>query len=327
MNVMQPPSPPRSAHSALRSWITAEWDHIIALPIPTILQLGGLTLVLILFDPLLPFVGYALWLWAAHSWQWKSRWSSIHMLSRQGNWFFAWLCVLAVLVHANIWFFPALASLVQTLWHALYLPGDLGLLPFKNDLFARCVLLLTLAPTAARLYEHLDTRTRTDPPRRLLPEDLAPPTVPPPAAPQRPPTPPNWMKSRPGPSSGAEEEKKDQATTASTTTQEPKPATEKKKRQTRPQPASSSPQAAEEPKAEQLTIDSFLAMSPDQVKQQPGTGSTRSTTTGSSRSTGASRKKKQATTPTTNGTPVAEEPPVTEEPKQPEAINWDDIAE
>jgi hypothetical protein len=300
---MQPPSPPKSK---LRSWLSAEWDHLITLPIPTLLLLATLTLTLILFDPLLPFVGYGLWIWAAQSWQWRSRWASINTLARQGGWFVASLCILALLAEAHIWFFPALVSVAQALWHMIYLPGDLGLLPFQNDLFARCILFLPLAPTVAILYEAIEPRTEVDPRRRLLPTDLAQPTVAPPPSTQ------------PSPPSEPQEEKKDQATTASTTTQEPQQH-EKKKRP--PRSTRTSKQQTHEPEAEQLTIDSYLATPPDQVKQQEPTTRSRGSTTSSSRTTGT-RKKKQDTTVTS--TPAPEEPSTQQQPK---TINWDDVAE
>jgi len=316
--IMQPQSPPKPT---LRSWLTTEWDHLVDLPTPTLVQLGVFSIILIWFNPLLPFAGYGLQLWAAQSWQWPSRWASIRAAARQGGWFVAWLCILAVLADAHIWFFPTLANLAQTLWHAVHLPGDLGIVPFKNDLVARCVLLLPLAPVAARLYERINPRTQIDPRRRLLPADLVKPTGAPPAQQQSPP-PPAALSSAP------EEVKKQDQTTTASSAQESKPAAPEEQKKRQPRSTQTTRQKPpHEPEAEQLTIDSFLATSPDQAQQDqqpPKTSGTRST--GSSKTPGA-RKKKQAATPTNTSTTeeTPSPPPATQ--KQPEVINWDDVAE
>jgi hypothetical protein len=314
-SIMQPPSPSKPK---LPSWITAEWDRISAMPIPTLLLLAGITSILMLADPLLPFVGYGLQIWAAHSWHWRSRWASIGMLSRQGGWFLAWLGVLAILADTHIWFFPTLAGVAQDLWHAIHLPGDLGILPFKNDLFARCVLFLPLAPTVALVYEHIGPRTEVDPRRRLLPEDLVTPSVPPSPAPQQ------SAASTSAPTQKHEEEQKGQAADASAPTQEPKPE-EKKKRA--PRSTRTSKQHTHVSEAQQMTIDSFLAPSPDQVQQRK-TATTRSarSTTGSSSTTEARKKKQGAAQDGNTPAPEVSSSPPTP-PTQTEAINWNDVAE
>jgi hypothetical protein len=232
---MQPPSPPKQKPT-VHSWLKNEWNHLIEMdPLPLCL-LGLPSILLLPLCPLLPPAAYALQQWAASSWAWRDRWTSVWSWAKQGVWFCAILAGFMILGRAHIWFFPELIVAIQAFWQA-HLPGNLSLFPLDGHaLFARTLLLLPLTPILALFYERIDPRTQVYHRRVLTPADLTKP-------PKKSPTPP------PAPSKAPAANQ----TPPQTIAQEPHvpPQVVKTKRPT-------------PPPAGQMTIESFLA--PDQAQ-------------------------------------------------------------
>jgi len=127
---------------------------------------------LVFISPPLPFVAYALWLWASSSWDWRDRWASIWALAHQGGAFVALVLLVAALSTTKVWIFPQLTAILQAFWRT-HLPGELSLAPLSEPSFvARTLLLLPLAPLLALYYERVDPRTRVQYQRILTPADL-----------------------------------------------------------------------------------------------------------------------------------------------------------
>jgi hypothetical protein len=236
---------------------------------------------------LLPFVAYALQLWAS-TWKWRDRWASLRALAPPGIVLVCCLVVLALLDHAHFWIVPTFVSSGQSFWQA-YLPGDLSLSPLDlHALVARLVLLLPLAPGLALLYEYVAPRTRTQPRRILLQADLVVTPIAPPAAtpsPGQPTTPTSEPSVAPTPPT---------AQPAPPPTQKQPPLHRKKQ-----QPGAQSVAGT----VEQITIDSFLT--PD-VKASPASQKPTET--------------KTAKQPSQHSTPPPPKPP--DEP-----IDWDNVLE
>ena len=224
---------------------TQEKEHWLTIDMAPFIWISVCTLLAMVFlNLLLPFVAYALQLWAS-AWNWRDRWASVRAMATPGIVFVCCLVVLALLDHAQFWIVPPIVSSVQSAWQA-HLPGDLSLSPLDlHALVARLVLLLPLAPGLALLYEYIDPRTRTQPRRILRQADLvAPPIAPPTSAPAPGPAPepvaPAPPAAQPAPPSGKN--------SAAATKQQP---LHRKKQQPGAQPAAGT--------VEQMTIDSFLA--------------------------------------------------------------------
>lgn len=252
MSVIQPQSPPRPKPS-LRAWFAAERKHLEEMKLGTFCLLAIPSIILFGFNPLLPVTAYMLQHWAGSSWSWRDRWASNAQWAKQGGWFVAILLTIITLAAMQIWIFPQVIEIAQTYWSLLHLPGDLSLSPLDGHaLFARCLLLLPLAPALAHYYEWIDPRTRIEARRVLTQADLTAPT-----------------RAAPPPSATADPD----ATTAtdqkqSSTGQEkppaPKAKSPKRKRSgtTRTKQQDNTPQ----PQAQQMTIDSILT--PDQTKEK-----------------------------------------------------------
>ena len=172
MSLSSPPNqpPPLPQPAPLLTWkarIIRECSRWANLPRPRfgllVLSIG----LLIFLSPPLPFVAYALWLWASSSWAWRDRWASIWALAWRGGAFVAVVLLVAALSSAHIWIFPQLTATLQAFWCA-HLPGELSLTPiFDPLLLARMLLLLPLAPALALYFEKIDPRTRVQQQRIL----------------------------------------------------------------------------------------------------------------------------------------------------------------
>ncbi len=172
-NQQQPAFPPPHERNI---WLAREWRHWKHLPLLTFALLLLLSTLLVVIAPLLPCAAYALWLWAAYSWEWRDRWTSIRVWAKKGSWLVTLLMAVAVLGVAHVWLVPEIIADVQAVWQA-HLPGTLSLSPLALDaLVARTLLLLPLAPALALCYERLDPRTCVRPRRILTPADLVAPT-------------------------------------------------------------------------------------------------------------------------------------------------------
>lgn len=270
-----------------RFWSTekAYWE---TLPLPRFLGMSVLVLVCLCVNPLLPFVAYALQLWAS-AWNWRDHWASVRATATPGLVFVCCLIVLALLDHIHFWIVPSLVSSVQHVWQA-HLPGDLSLSPLDlHALFARVVLLLPLAPGLALLYEYIAPRTQIQPRRILLQRDLVPASLPPTA---------------PAPAPGPTPEPKPESVAATPPPAQPAPSPAKKSAPTQKQPPlhRKKPQPGAQPATgtvEQMTIDGFLA--PDAPASQKPV------------------ETKTAQKPSQHPTPA---------PKPPdEPIDWDDVLE
>lgn len=220
MSIMQPQSPPRQKPTA-RTWLKDEWNHFAEMELLPLCLFAFPSILLLPINPLLPPIAYALQRWAASTWAWRDRWTSVWVWAKQGAWLSAILAGIVALGTWHIWIFPELITAMQTLWQA-HLPGTLSLSPTDGQaLFARTLLLLPLAPVLSLLYERIDPRTRVRHRRVLTPADLAkpaPPTdpspdpakaptphqTPPQAVPQGPPTPPKKKRQTPTPTLAAQ---------------------------------------------------------------------------------------------------------------------------
>jgi hypothetical protein len=146
----------------------------ISPPLAPFIWMSILALISLCVNPLLPFIAYALQLWAS-TWNWRDRWASVRAMATPGIVFVCCLVVLALLDQAHVWIVPPTISNVQSAWQA-HLLGDLSLSPLDlHSLVARLILLLPLAPGLALLYEVIAPRTQTQPRRILLLDDLVPP--------------------------------------------------------------------------------------------------------------------------------------------------------
>ncbi len=228
------PAPPLT----LKARLIREYRHWADMP-PQ--RFGLLVLpicVLVFLSPLLPFVAYALWLWASSSWAWRDRWASIWALARRGGAFVALVLLVAALSSAQVWIFPDLTATLQAFWRA-HLPGELSLTPLlEPSLVARTLLLLPLAPVLALYFERVDPRTRVQHRRILTPRDLEPkpkakPATPSEAAPQEP-----AARVKPKPTAKAA-------------------------------PRGPAKQQSESPPPEQITIESYLASDKGQAPARP----------------------------------------------------------
>jgi hypothetical protein len=167
MSLTIPPQPDRHPPSLL----TREWQHWLTMPMLPFSLLLLSTLLVFVLNPLLPIVAYMVWQWAAGSWAWRDRWTSIWTWAKQGTTFVALVLLIGSLSTAHVWLFPALTDMLQAWWHA-HLIGDLSLWPINRDsLFARTLLLLPLAPALALVNEWIDPRTTVQPQRILLSTD------------------------------------------------------------------------------------------------------------------------------------------------------------
>src|SRR5215469_8772273 len=174
MSLTAPPDqhPPQSAPLTLKARLIREYRHWDEMPALRFCLLLLPSMLLLVISPLLPLAAYALWLWAAHSWDWRDRWTSIWAWAKQGGVFVALVLVFASLSSAQVWVLPQLTAMLQAFWHA-HLRGDLSLSPLDLDgLLARALLLLPLAPALALLYEWIDPRTQVRLQRILTPADL-----------------------------------------------------------------------------------------------------------------------------------------------------------
>lgn len=238
-NQPQPPPLPQPAPPlTLKARIVREYRHWADLPAA---RFGLLVLpicLLVFISPLLPFVAYALWLWASSSWAWRDRWASIGALARRGGAFVALVLLVAVLSSAQVWMFPQLTATLQAFWHT-HLPGELSLTPLlEPSLAARTLLLLPLAPALALYFERVDPRTRVQQQRILTARDLAP----------------KKPKAKPDASPSAQKAAPQEPTARAKPDAPREPAKQH----------SESP-----PPAEQITIDSYLASNADQAQARP----------------------------------------------------------
>lgn len=237
MSLTAPPSrhlPQQPEPLTLKARLARKWRHWEEIPLPRFCLLLLSTALLLAITPLLPLAACALWWWAAHSWDWRDRWTSMRSWAKQGGTFVALVLVFAFLSSAQVWILPQLTAALQAFWSA-HLRGDLSLVPTDLDgLLARALLLLPLAPALALLYERIDPRTLVQLQRILTPADLVEPTPPPPAEPVATAAPPPAAR------------QKAQAPPKA------KAATPRKRTRTRPG-------------AQQTTIESFLAPDPAQV--------------------------------------------------------------
>jgi hypothetical protein len=172
--MMHPPSPSQPK-TTLRAAIRQEWAHWSVMTRSTLCLFALLTLVLLLIDPLVPPLAYALQRWAGSSWRWRNRWTSIRTWAALGGWFVTMIVTVSVLADAHVWFFPTLFALAQRGWQST-LPGVLSLSLFvRGSLFARLLIFFPLTPAVALLYERLDPRTRVLPQPVLTPDNITPP--------------------------------------------------------------------------------------------------------------------------------------------------------
>lgn len=175
--------PASSLPPTLGFLLKAEWQHLADMEPVRLCLLLLPSMLLLPISPLLPIAAYALWLWAAHSWAWRDRWTSIWAWAKQGGAFVALVLVIVLLSSARVWILPELTAALQAYWRA-HLGGNLSLWPSDPDgLFTRTFLLLPLAPVLALLYEWLDPRTCIQPQRILTPTDLVEPKPSPKASP------------------------------------------------------------------------------------------------------------------------------------------------
>ena len=186
MSLTAPPNrhlPQQRAPLTLKGRLLREYRHWEEMPG---LRFGLLLLhfsLLLVIAPLLPLAACVLWWWAAHSWDWRDRWTSVRSWAKQGGVFVALVLAFAFLSNAHVWVLPQLTAALQAFWQA-HLRGDLSLSPTDLDgLLARGLLLLPLAPALALLYEQIDPRTLTQLQRILTPADLVEPTPSPPVEP------------------------------------------------------------------------------------------------------------------------------------------------
>lgn len=224
----QQPHAPSPPPHLWRKWLEEEWQHWGEISQQTHCLLIGLSLILFICDPLLPITAYMLQRWAASTWAWRDRWTSVWIWAKQSVWFLATIMVLTLLATTHIWMFPQLIAGAQTIWQQI-LPGDLSLsLSDEHDLIARSLLLLPLAPTLALVYERIDSRTYVQLHRVLTPADLEP----------KPPSPNPPKQTPPSATAPADTPRKTPRKTTRTKKQKP--------RKTNPAPAA------------HVTIDSFL---------------------------------------------------------------------
>lgn len=244
-NQRQPsPLPQPASPLTLKQRLTREYHHWADLPWRRFALLIAPVFPQVYLDPLLPFVAYALWLWASSSWAWRDRWASIWALSRRGGMFVGVVLLYAALSNAQVWILPQLTAALQHAWSA-HLPGELSLSPFAPSSVARTLLLLPLAPALALYFEYIDPRTRVQQQRILTARDLAPkkPKVKQNAAP----------------------------TAQEAAPQEPAPRAKPKPKAKPGAPRETAKQQSESPPPppEQITIDSYLASDKDQAPARP----------------------------------------------------------
>jgi hypothetical protein len=179
MSLTAPPSrqlPPPPAPLTLKGRLIREYRHWEEMPGPRLCVLLLPSILLLVIAPPLPLAAFALWLWAAHAWDWRDRWTSMRAWAKQGGAVVALVLIFAGLSSAQVWVLPQLTATLQVFWHA-HLGGDLSLSPTDLDgLVARAFLLLPLAPALALLYEWIDPRTQVRLQRILTPADLVEPT-------------------------------------------------------------------------------------------------------------------------------------------------------
>jgi hypothetical protein len=177
----------RPKPSRFQRYLAHEQHRLEKMSWQTLGLLLAVTLALILFNPLLPPLAYILQLWAAN-WAWRDRWASLRVLTKQGLTFVGALYLLATLDLAHLWIIPNLIAPLQIFW-STHLPGELSLVPiFPEDLLARCLLLLPLAPAVTTLYEYINPQANQRLHRVLQASDLANATTPTASAPLSQPT-------------------------------------------------------------------------------------------------------------------------------------------
>jgi hypothetical protein len=245
MSLTAPPSrhlPPQPAPLTLKARLMRELRHWEEMPGLRLCLLLLPSILLLAVAPLLPLAAGTLWWWAAHSWDWRDRWTSVRSWAKQGGAFVALVLVFAILSTAQVWVLPQLTATLQAFWHA-HLGGDLSLSPTDLDgLVARALLLLPLAPALALLYEWIDPRTQVQLQRILTPADLVEPTPAPQTEPPEAAAPPRARK-------------KASATPKAKAATSPRKRTRKREQ------------------AQQITIESFLAPEPTQAQATPSSPS------------------------------------------------------
>ena len=244
-NQHQPPLPQPALPLTLKQRLTREYRHWADLP-PQRFALLVLPICLLVFvAPPLPFVAYALWLWASSSWAWRDRWASIGALARRGGVFVALVLLFAALSSAQVWILPLLSATLQAFWRA-HLPGELSLMPLTEpSVLARTLLLLPLAPALALYFEYIDPRTRVQQQRILTARDLAP----------------KNPRARQDASPSAQKAVPQEPAARA----QPKP----KAKQDAPREEAAQPKESPPPPPEQITIDSYLASDTDQAQARP----------------------------------------------------------
>lgn len=235
MSLMQQPHTP-SPHT--QSWLKAEWDHWVDLPLFSFCLFFLLSIILFPINPLLPLASYAIQLWAGSSWTWRDRWASVWVWAKQGAAFVGLVAAIMWLASAHVWFIAELVAALQTFWR-MHLPGEFSLSPLEADaLLARSLLLLPLAPALALLYEWMAPRTRMHLQRVLTAADFVPPPRPTPVPP-------------PAPANAA-------APAPQTSTHVRRPASRLPKKEKPAKPTSTRQHADNAPRAKQMTIESML---------------------------------------------------------------------
>jgi hypothetical protein len=273
MSLTAPPSrqlPQQPAPLTLKARLMREYRHWEEMPGSRLCLLLLPSILLLVIAPLLPLAACALWWWAAHSWDWRDRWTSVRSWAKQGGAVVALVFIFAGLSSAQVWVLPQITATLQVFWHA-HLGGDLSFSPTDLDgLRARALLFLPLAPALALLYEWIDPRTQVLLQRILTPADVAEPTPAPQAEPAQETAPPPARKK-------------------AAATPKAKAATPPRKRTRK--------------RAQQTTIESFLA--PDPAQATPSSPS------------------QQATSQPTALSPSSQAQP---SPPAAKPINWDDVA-
>jgi len=235
--------------SRLQRYLAHEQRRLEKMSWQTLGLLLAVTLTLILFNPLLPPLAYILQLWAAN-WAWRDRWASLLVLTKQGLIFVGALYLLATLDLAHLWIIPNLIAPLQIFW-STHLPGELSLVPiFREDLLARCLLLLPLAPAVTTLYEYINPQANQRLHRVLQASDLADATTPTAAPP-------------PAEAAASTLEQKEKTTSPASAPLN-QPTLPVRKKQEKPGQRSTPPLHRKMSPPEQMTIDSFISVEPAQ---------------------------------------------------------------
>ena len=103
MSIMQPPQSPSKPKPTLRTRFTWEWSRFEKMPYTRLLLLLLPSILLFIFDPLIPIMGYLLQLWAGSSHTWRERWASLVAAAKKCGILLAALAIYLLLDHAQIW--------------------------------------------------------------------------------------------------------------------------------------------------------------------------------------------------------------------------------